>query len=242
MAEADGSGRSRTGRLLPSPLAPLFFCGRRTLNRNLTIQGVPRAMSVSAKEVKALRDRTGAGMMDCKKALQETGGDMEAAVDYLRSKGAAKAAKRSEKAVNEGTVGHYVHHGGRIGVLVEVNCETDFVANTDDFQALARDLAMHIAAAAPLAVSEADLPEEEVERERQVYLEQVRNEGKPENIQEKIVEGKLRRFFEEATLLKQPFVKDTEKTIEELITEVSARTGEKIEVARFVRFEVGAGS
>jgi elongation factor Ts len=199
-------------------------------------------MSVSAKDVKALRDRTGAGMMDCKKALQETGGDMEAAVDYLRSKGAAKAAKRAEKDANEGTVGHYIHHGGRIGVLVEVNCETDFVANTDDFQGLARDLAMHIAAASPLALSEEEIDPEVVERERQVYLEQVRNEGKPENIQEKIVEGKLRRFFEESTLLKQPFVKDPDKTIEALITDVSAKTGEKIEVARFVRFEVGAGN
>ena len=199
-------------------------------------------MSVSAKDVKALRDRTGAGMMDCKKALEETGGDMEAAIDYLRSKGAARAAKRAEKAANEGTVGHYIHHGGRIGVLVEVNCETDFVANTDDFQGLARDLAMHIAAASPLAVQEDDIAADVVERERQVYLEQVRGEGKPENIQEKIVEGKLRKFFEEATLLKQPFVKNPEKTVEELITEVSAKTGEKIEVARFVRYEVGEGS
>jgi elongation factor Ts len=201
---------------------------------------VPRTMSVSAKEVKALRDRTGAGMLDCKKALEETGGDVEAAIDLLRSRGAAKAAKRAGRAANEGTVGHYIHHGGRIGVLVEVNCETDFVANTDEFQALARDLAMHIAASAPLAVREDDLPQEEVAREREVYLEQVRGEGKPEHIQEKIVEGKLRKFFEEATLLKQPFVRDTEKTVEELITEVSARTGEKIEVARFARFEVGA--
>jgi elongation factor Ts len=199
-------------------------------------------MSVSAADVKALRDRTGAGMMDCKKALEKTGGDIEAAIDYLRSRGAAKAAKRAEKAANEGTVGHYIHHGGRIGVLVEVNCETDFVANTEDFQGLARDLAMHIAAASPLAVQEDDIPAETVERERQVYLEQVRSEGKPENIQEKIVEGKLRKFFEEATLLKQPFVKNPEKTVDELITEVSAKTGEKIEVARFVRYEVGEGS
>lgn len=196
-------------------------------------------MSVSASDVKALRDRTGAGMMDCKRALEETGGDIEAAIDLLRSKGAAKAAKRAEKAANEGTVGHYVHHGGRIGVLVEVNCETDFVANTDDFQELARDLAMHIAAASPLAVRQEDLPDDVVERERQVYLEQVRSEGKPENIRDKIVEGKLRKFFEESTLLAQPFVKNPDQTVDDLITEVSARTGEKIEVARFVRFEVG---
>jgi elongation factor Ts len=196
-------------------------------------------MSISARDVKELRDRTGAGMLDCKKALEETGGDLEAAIDFLRSRGAAKAAKRAEKAANEGTVGFYIHHGGRIGVLVEVNCETDFVANTDDFKDLARDLAMHIAASNPQAVSEDDLPREVIERERQVYLEQVQNEGKPEQIQEKIVEGKLRRFFEENTLLRQPFVKDPERTIEQVVTEVAARTGEKIEVARFARLAVG---
>jgi elongation factor Ts len=199
-------------------------------------------MSVSAKEVKELRDRTGAGMMDCKKALTETNGDMEAAIDLLRSKGTAKAAKRAEKSANEGTIGSYVHMGGRIAVMVELNCETDFVANTDAFQSLARDLAMHIAAASPVAVSEADVSAELVERERAVYLEQVRNEGKPENIQGKIVEGKLRKFFEEVTLLKQPFVKNPDQTIEELIIEVSAKTGEKIEVARFARFAVGEAS
>ncbi len=199
-------------------------------------------MSVSAKDVKQLRDRTGAAMMECKKALEETGGDMEAAIDFLRSRGAAKAAKRAEKSANEGTVGDYIHHGGRIGVLVELNCETDFVANTEDFQELARDLAMHVAASNPLAVRETDLDQEIVERERQVYLEQVREEGKPEHIQEKIVEGKLRKFFEDQTLMKQPFVKDPNHTIEELITTVSAKTGEKIEVARFARFAVGEGS
>jgi elongation factor Ts len=197
-------------------------------------------MSVSASDVKELRERTGVGMMDCKKALVETGGDMEAAIDLLRSKGAAKAAKRSDRSTNEGTVGSYLHHGGRIAVLVELNCETDFVANTDDFQGLARDLAMHIAASNPLSVSEADVPDEVLARERAIYLEQVRNEGKPENIQEKIVEGKVRRFFEEMTLVKQKFVKNPDITIEDLITQVSARTGEKISVRRFVRFEVGA--
>ncbi len=199
-------------------------------------------MSVSAKDVKALRDRTGAGMLDCKKALEDTGGDIEAAIDLLRSKGAAKAAKRAERSANEGTIGHYIHHGGRIGVLVELNCETDFVANTEDFQQLARDLCMHIAAAQPLAVSDKDIPAEVVERERQVYLEQVRNEGRPENIHEKIVEGKLRKFFEESTLMHQPFVKAPDRTIADLITEISAKTGEKIEVARFARFAVGEGS
>jgi elongation factor Ts len=196
-------------------------------------------MTISAQDVKALRDRTGAGMMDCKKALQETGGDMEAAVDFLRAKGAAKAAKRAEKAANEGTIGSYLHFGAKVGVMVELNCETDFVAKTDDFTGLAKDLAMHIAASAPLAVSPEDIPSETVERERGVFLEQVKNEGKPEHIAEKIVEGKLRKFFEENTLLKQAFVKDPDKTVEQLITEISAKTGEKIEVARFVRFQVG---
>jgi elongation factor Ts len=196
-------------------------------------------MSVSAKEVKELRDRTGAGMMDCKNALEETGGDVEAAIDLLRTRGAAKAAKRAGKSAENGTVGHYLHHGGRIGVIVELRCETDFVANTDDFQSLARDLAMHIAAARPIAVREDEVPADILQRERQIFLEQVRAEGKPEAIQEKIVEGKIRKFFEESTLLKQPFVKDPERTIEALITELSAKTGEKVEVTRFARFEVG---
>jgi elongation factor Ts len=199
-------------------------------------------MTISAKDVKALRDRTGAGMMDCKKALQETDGDMEAAVDYLRAKGTAKAEKRSAKSANEGTVGSYLHFGGKIGVLVELNCETDFVAKTDDFIELAKDLAMHVAAANPLSVSPDDIGEEVVERERAIFLEQVKNEGKPEHIAEKIVEGKLRKFFEENSLLKQPFVKDPQKSVEELITEVSAKTGEKIEVARFARLQVGGDS
>lgn len=198
-------------------------------------------MSVNAKDVKTLRDRTGAGMMDCKKALEEAGGDIEAAIDILRASGAAKAAKRVGKDANQGTVGFYLHHGGRIGVLVELNCETDFVANTDEFRQVARDIAMHIAAANPLAINAEDIPADVVERERQVYLEQVRGEGKPEAIQEKIVDGKLRRFFEESTLLKQPFVKDPERTVEAMITELSAKTGEKIAVGRFSRVEVGQG-
>jgi len=198
-------------------------------------------MQISAKDVKALRDRTGAGMMECKKALTETGNDLEAAIDLLRAKGAAKAAKRADKSANEGTIGSYIHFDNRTAVIVEVNCETDFVANTDDFKALARDLATHIAASAPAAVSAEDIPEDVVERERQVYLEQVKEEGKPEQVQEKIVEGKLRKFFEENALLNQPFVKDTDKTVGQLITEISAKTGEKIEVARFARLKVGEG-
>jgi elongation factor Ts len=200
------------------------------------------ATMISAKDVKALRDATGAGMMDCKKALQETGGDLEKAVDLLRAKGAAKAAKRAEKSANEGVVGSYIHHDGRTAVIVEVNCETDFVANTDDFRSLAKDLAMHIASASPLAVSSDEIPQEVIDRERAVYLEQVKEEGKPANIAEKIVEGKLKKFFKESVLLEQAFVKDPDKTITDLITEVSGRTGEKISVARFARFKVGEKS
>ncbi|MEQ8328986.1 MAG: translation elongation factor Ts [Longimicrobiales bacterium] len=196
-------------------------------------------MSISAQDVKKLRDMTGAGMMDCKKALTETGGDLEKAVDLLRAKGAAKAAKRAEKAANEGTIGSYVHFDNRTAVIVELNCETDFVANTDDFKALAKDLALHIASMAPMSVSKDEIPDEVVARERAVLVEQAKEEGKPEHIAEKMVEGRLQKFFKENTLLAQPFVKDTDKTIEQLITEVSARTGEKIEVARFARFKIG---
>jgi elongation factor Ts len=196
-------------------------------------------MTITAKQVKELRDVTGAGMMDCKKALQETDGDLEKAVDFLRSRGAAKAAKREAKSANEGTIGTYIHHNGKVGVMVQVNCETDFVAKTDDFLQLAKDLAMHIASAAPLALSIDDLPQEDIEREKNVYLAQVAEEGKPEQIREKIVEGKLRKWFEDVALLEQPFVKDTDRKVGQLITEVSARTGEKIEVARFARFQIG---
>jgi elongation factor Ts len=194
---------------------------------------------ISAKDVKELRDRTAAGMMDCKRALQETSGDMEAAIDLLRSRGAAKAAKRAEKSANEGTIGSYIHFSNKIGVMVELNCETDFVANTDEFKQLAKDLAMHVASSKPLAVAAEDVDEATVERERQVYLEKVRNEGKPEHIHDKIVDGMLAKFFKENALLKQPFVKDPDKTIEQLVTEVSAKTGERIEVARFSRFAIG---
>ena len=195
--------------------------------------------TISAQDVKKLRDMTGAGMMDCKKALSEVDGDLEKAIDLLRAKGAAKVAKRAERATNHGVIGSYVHFDGKTAVLVEVNCETDFVANTDDFRALAKDLALHIASAAPLAVSPADIPAEVVERERHVYQEQVREEGKPEAIAGKIVDGKMQKFFKENTLLAQPFVKDPDKTIQQLVTEVSAKTGEKVEVARFARLKVG---
>ena len=194
---------------------------------------------IAAKDVKALRDRTGAGMMDCKGALQECGGDMEKAIDLLRSKGAAKAAKRAERKASEGIVGTYVHHNHKVAVMVELNCETDFVAKNPEFKELARDLAMHIASAAPLAVSSADIPEAEIERERQVYMAQVAEEGKPEAIRPKIVEGKLQKWFKDSTLMEQQFVKDPERSIKQLIDNISAKTGEKVSVARFVRYQVG---
>jgi elongation factor Ts len=197
------------------------------------------ATMISAKDVKTLRDMTGAGMMDCKRALTETEGDIEKAVDLLRAKGAAKAAKRAEKSANEGVIGHYVHFDNKTAVIVEVNCETDFVANTDDFKGLARDLAIHIASTAPLAISSDEIDADVIARERAVYLEQAKEEGKPENIAEKIVEGRLQKFFKESTLLAQSFVKNPDKTIEQLITDVSLQVGEKIEVARFARMKIG---
>jgi elongation factor Ts len=178
--------------------------------------------------------------MDCKKALQDTNGDIDKAVDLLRQKGMAKAEKRAEKAASEGAIGTYVHFNGRIAVLVEVNCETDFVARTDDFQALAKDLALHIASAKPLAVSEEDMPGDVVERERAIFEAQVAESGKPEQVRPKIVEGKLRKFFEEHVLMQQAFVKDDSKTIADLVKETSGKVGEKIVVRRFARFELGA--
>lgn len=196
-------------------------------------------MTITAKMVKALRDQTGGGMMDCKRALQETDGDIEAAVDLLRAKGAAKASKRAGRDTNHGTIGSYIHFDKRVGVIVEVNCETDFVANTDDFRQLARDVALHVASQDPIAVRAEDLSPDVVEREKAVYREQVRAQGKPERIRQMIVEGKLKAFYRDQVLLEQSFIKDTSKTIRELVTEVSAKTGEKIAVARFARFAVG---
>jgi elongation factor Ts len=196
-------------------------------------------MSISAQSVKELRDRTGAGMMECKAALQEANGDMEAAIDILRARGAAKAAKRSAREASEGAVGSYVHAGGKIGVLVEVNCETDFVARNDEFQRLVRDVAMHIAAANPVSVRREEVAADVVDRERAVYREQMRESGKPEQIWDKIVEGKMEKFFAESTLLEQPFVKNPDITVGQLITEASSKTGENIQVRRFTRFALG---
>jgi len=194
---------------------------------------------IPAKLVAELRARTGAGMMDCKKALEETGGDVEKAVDALRKRGAAKADKRAGREASEGVIGSYVHFDGTIGVLVEVNCETDFVARTEDFKALARDLAVHIAATKPLAVRIEDVPADLVQRERQVYEAQVQEQRKPEAIRAKIVDGMMRKFYEEHVLLEQKFVKDDTRTVGELVKELSGKTGENVQVRRFVRFELG---
>lgn len=196
-------------------------------------------MGISAAQVKELRDLTGAGMLQCKKALEEADGDVETAVDVLRAKGAAKAAKRAGRETTEGVVDSYIHLGGKIGVLIEVNCETDFVARTDDFQDLVRDLAMHIAASDPLAIAGEDIPEEVTERERNVFRDQVKNEEKPEHLWDRIVDGKMKKFVADNALLEQPFVKDPDKSVGEVVTQVSAKTGENINVRRFVRYELG---
>jgi elongation factor Ts len=199
---------------------------------------------ISAKDVKALRDRTGAGMMECKAALQESSGDLDQAIEVLRVKGQAKAAKRGERATSEGVVESYVHATGKIGALVEVDCETDFVARTDDFRDFARDVALHVAAAAPQYVSEEDVPADEREAELRVLREQAAAEGKPEQVQEKMAEGRLRKWLEESVLLNQVHVNEDKhggKTIEELRSELAANTGENVVVRRFQRFDVGEG-
>jgi elongation factor Ts len=196
-------------------------------------------MAIAAKDVKELRERTGVGMMECKGALEEAGGDMEKAIDLLRARGAAKAAKRSTREASEGVIGSYVHMGGKIGVLVEVNCETDFVARNDAFQQLVRDIGMHIAAASPSAVRREDISPELVDRERAVYREQMKESGKPEQIWDKIIDGKLEKFYAESALLEQPFVKNPDQTVAQLITDVGAKMGENIVVRRFTRYALG---
>jgi elongation factor Ts len=198
-------------------------------------------VAIKAEDVKKLREKTGAGMMDCKKALAETGGDMEKAVAYLREKGLARMVRRADRVAAEGIVEAYIHHGSKVGVLVEVNCETDFVARTDDFRALAKEIALQVAASKPLFVSREDVPEELIENEKAILKAQALNEGKPEHIAEKIVEGRIVKFYQEVCLLEQPYIRDSEKTIYDLLMEVSAKTGEKMEIKRFVRFEVGEG-
>ena len=196
-------------------------------------------MSFTAKDVQELRQRTGAGMMECKKALQETDGNMEKAIEYLRTKGIAKAEKRLGKETSEGVIGSYVHHNGKLAVLVELNCETDFVARTDDFKNLARAIAEHVAAAAPLGIDRDSVPSDTVERERAIFVEQVRASGKPENLIEKIVEGKVEAYYKDVALLHQAWVREPKKSIGDLVKETSAKVGENIVVRRFARFQLG---
>ena len=194
---------------------------------------------IPAKLVAELRARTGAGMMDCKKALEEAGGDIDKAVDILRKKGAAKADKRAGRQATQGLIASYVHHNGRVGVLVEVNCETDFVANTEEFKQLAKDLTHQIASAAPIALRREDIPAEVIAKEREIYRAQVAGEKKPDHVKEKIVEGRINSFYEERALLEQKFVRDGSKTIGDMVKELAAKTGENVQVRRFVRYELG---
>jgi elongation factor Ts len=196
---------------------------------------------MSAEIIKELRARTGAGVLDCKKALAESGNDLDAAVDWLRKKGIASAAKKSGRIAAEGIIGHYIHGGGRIGVLVEVNCETDFVAINEGFQALVRDIAMHIASERPRYVTKEEVPQADYDAEKEIQVERAMNEGKPRNIAEKMVEGRMRKWLEEVVLLEQKFIKDDSKTVGDLITEAVAKIGEHIKVRRFTRYEVGEG-
>lgn len=196
---------------------------------------------ITADQVKELRERTGAGMMDCKKALTETAGNMEKAVDFLREKGLAAAAKKAGRVAAEGLVESYIHGGGRIGVLVEINCETDFVAKTEGFKALAKDIAMQIAAANPSYVSRDEVPAAIVEHEREVLRAQALNEGKPAHIVEKMIDGRVEKYYKEVCLLEQAFIKDPDKTITQLITENIAKIGENIAIRRFIRFQLGEG-
>ena len=195
---------------------------------------------ITAALVKELRERTGAGMMDCKKALSATDGDLEKAIDFLREKGLAAAAKKAGRVAAEGLVEAYIHGGGRIGVLVEVNCETDFVAKTDAFKELVKDIAMHIAATNPSYLKREEVPTAELEHEQAVLAEQARNEGKPEKIIEKMVAGRIEKYYKEVCLMEQPFVKDPDKTISDLITESIAKIGENISIRRFTRYQLGS--
>ena len=196
-------------------------------------------MEVSAAMVKELRERTGAGMMDCKGALKESGGDIEKALEYLRIKGLAKAAKKSSRDTREGTVTSYIHPGNRIGVLLEVSCETDFVARTDEFQSFTRDIAMQVAATNPLALDRDEIPAERIDKEREIFRTQALEQGKPEKVVDKIVDGRVEKFYSEHTLLDQAFIKDDSKTVRDLLNEIVSKLGENIKVARFSRFEIG---
>jgi elongation factor Ts len=203
------------------------------------------AMNITAEMVRALREKTGAGMMECKKALTEAGGDADQAVEILRKAGLASAKKREGRIAAEGIVGSYIHMGGKVGVLVEVNCETDFVARTEDFQKFVKDIAMHICASEPLYVSKEEIPAEVIAKEREIASGQAnadpKNANKPANIIDKMVEGRLEKFYTESVLLEQPFVKDQAITIGELVTQLTAKTGEKVSIRRFTRYKMGEG-
>ncbi|GAB4374832.1 MAG: translation elongation factor Ts [Calditrichia bacterium] len=196
-------------------------------------------MQITANMVKELREKTGAGMMDCKNALTEAAGDMEKAVEILRKKGIAKAEKKASREVKDGLIHAYIHPGGKLGVLVEVNCETDFVAKTDDFAEFVHNLAMHIAASNPLSIDRESLPSDIVEREKRLYQEQAKESGKPEQIIDKIVAGKLEKFYAENVLLEQAYIRDPEKVIKDYLTEIIAKLGENITIRRFVRYQIG---
>ena len=196
-------------------------------------------MAITAEQVKQLRDKTGAGMMECKAALTEANGDMEEANTLLRKRGLAQAAKRAGRATAQGTIGSYIHLGGRIGVLIEVNCESDFVARTDDFNNLVREVAMHIAAADPKWVRREEVPADAIEKEKAIYRAQMENSGKPANVLDKIVEGKLGSFYSQFVLLDQPSIRDPNVSVSQIVAQASAKTGENIQISRFVRFRVG---
>lgn len=198
-------------------------------------------MEVNARQVQELRQKTGAGIMDCKKALAEESGDFEKAVEYLRKKGLSAAAKKAGRIASEGAVGSYIHAGGKIGVMVEVNCETDFVGRNEDFQDFIRNVAMHIAASAPRYVTRDEVPAELVAKEREILAAQVAEEGKPTNVVEKIVEGRIGKFYKDICLMEQPFVREPDKSVEQVLNEIVAKIGEKIVVRRFVRFQLGEG-
>jgi elongation factor Ts len=196
-------------------------------------------LEISSTMVKELRVKTGAGMMDCKEALIAAEGDFEQAIDFLRKKGLSAATKRSSKAAKDGTVASYIHMGGRIGVMVEINCETDFVAKTEDFQAMAKDIAMHIAASNPLYVRPDEIPQDILEREKEIYRSQLREEKKPEKIWDKIIEGKLKKYYEDICLIEQKFIKNTDITVGTLLNNLIAKTGENVIIRRFARFQLG---
>ena len=199
-------------------------------------------MSIDAKVVKVLRERTGAGMMDCKKALLETNGDLEKAVDHLRKTGIAKAEKKGQRTTKEGLIFSYIHHGGKLGVLLEINCETDFVAKTEGFNDLAQNLSMQIAATNPIALDRESIEKKVINREREIFTDQAKSEGKPDNIIEKMVEGRLSKFFQESCLMEQTYIKDSDKKVNDIFTETIATLGENISINRYVRFAIGESS